>query len=88
MTIKEIHNGYPHLTVRQLAIMVAVSDGFIYTTRIAKMMEMFTSVISRNVFSLEGLELLTRTEERGEKNCQRFLLKLTPTGKKVIQGLT
>lgn len=87
MNIKEIHDKYPHLTVRQLAIMIAISDGFIYTTRIAKLMDMFTSVISRNVFSLEGLSLLTRTEERGEKNCLRFLLKLTPSGKRVINKL-
>jgi len=87
MTITEIHENYPTLTVRQLTIMIAVSRGFIYTTRIAKLMEMFASVVSRNVHSLAATGLLTRTEERDDKNCQKFKLRLTVAGKKVIQDL-
>jgi DNA-binding MarR family transcriptional regulator len=87
MNITEVHESYPHLTVRQLAILIAVTRGEIYTTRIANNMGMFASVISRNVHSLAASGLLTRTEERGEKNCQKFRLRLTPVGKKVISGL-
>ena len=87
MTLREIHSKHPTLTIRQLTIMDQVAGGLIYTTRIAKDMGMFASVISRNVHSLVDSGLMTRTEERDEKNCQKFRLRLTITGKKVIQHL-
>ena len=87
MNITEVHEKYPHLTVRQLAILVAVTNGDIYTTRIANKMGMFASIISRNVHSLVASGLLTRTEEIGKQNCLKFRLRLTTMGKKVVSGL-
>lgn len=87
MNIIEIHDGWPTLTVRQMTILILVSEGIIYTTRIASHMGMFPSVVSRNVHSLVGLELLTRTEERDDRNCQKFHLRLTPVAKKLVKDL-
>jgi len=87
MTIEEVHKKYPTLTVRQLTILIVVAGGCIFTTRIAKYMDMFPSVISRNVHSLAATGLLTRTEERDDKNCQKFRLRLTKAGWKVIEDL-
>ena len=87
MTFEQIHDKYPHMTVRQLTIMSHINSGLIFTTRIASRMEMFASVISRNVKSLEGIGLLTRTEERDKKNCRKWRLKLTPAGRKVMTHL-